>query len=232
MVQDVKTIEDKWLSGQVGRPAYCLNGEISQGDLDRLPKSGLFAYTKVAADNVALVRKYSELGFRVVDCAVSLRQQHVVSSASAAQSTEIQFRPAVPADEEAVAGIAATAFTYSRFHLDPAFTQEVANRVKESWVRNFFRGQRGDQLWVATMGSDVAGFSLMLKGTSHQVIDLIAVSPRFQGRGVGKTLISGLNQELGPLEVGTQISNVPSIRLYQNAGFFLVGSKYVLHLHR
>jgi hypothetical protein len=35
----------------------------------------------------------------------------------------------------------------------------------------------------------------------------------------------------GALLVGTQVANIPSVRLYERMGFSLSSSQYVLHLH-
>jgi ribosomal protein S18 acetylase RimI-like enzyme len=65
------------------------------------------------------------------------------------------------------------------------------------------------------------------------VIDLIAVATDAHGRGAGSALtaaFAGLYTGM-PRVVGTQIANVPSIRLYTKLGFALARSQYVLHLH-
>lgn len=221
-----KLIEDEWLSKQIGKRAFRAEGELADEEIDRLPK-GSFAYAKVNSENIALVRRYSKLGFYVADCAVQLRQEQTLP---AQESKTFQVRKATAGDEESVTEIAGQAFRYSRFHLDPGFTREVADRVKREWVRNFFRGQRGDALWVATIEGKVAGFSLMLK-RELWLIDLIAVSPNNQGQGVGSSLILALNREYGPLDAGTQAANTASLRLYQNAGFFVQSTNFVLHRH-
>jgi len=67
------------------------------------------------------------------------------------------------------------------------------------------------------------------------VIDLVAVAPDAQGRGVGTALVTAFVREASPnsdvLRVGTQIANVPSLRLYTRLGFRIAGSAFVMHLH-
>jgi ribosomal protein S18 acetylase RimI-like enzyme len=229
MVQDAQALTDDWLSAEIDRPAFRVKPSFTRGELDRLPKSGIFAYAKVDVADVASVRRLEDLGFRVVDCGVFLRQR---AAPEAGKTAPFEVRKAVPGDEEAVAAIARDSFEFSRFHLDPSFTKETADRVKESWVRNFFRGKRGDALFVVVDGGRIAGFSQMLKDADGWIIDLIAVGGAHRGKGAGRALIAGLNRELGPLSVGTQVANAPSLRLYARAGFEVVSSQYVLHLHR
>ena len=67
------------------------------------------------------------------------------------------------------------------------------------------------------------------------VIDLIGVHPEHQRRGIGRLLIdAALHHYQGrcrSLEVGTQGSNIPSVRLYEGLGFRLIRSGFVLHRH-
>ena len=70
---------------------------------------------------------------------------------------------------------------------------------------------------------------------SARVIDLVAVDRRFQRRGVAKALIRGLfdqcHDHADEIRVGTQIANAPSLRLYENCGFRVCSSVFVLHRH-
>jgi ribosomal protein S18 acetylase RimI-like enzyme len=57
-----------------------------------------------------------------------------------------------------------------------------------------------------------------------------------QGRGVGSALVQAFvsrwRSKAKSLRVGTQISNAPSLRLYQRCGFWFQDAQYVLHAHR
>jgi dTDP-4-amino-4,6-dideoxy-D-galactose acyltransferase len=64
---------------------------------------------------------------------------------------------------------------------------------------------------------------------------LIGVAKNMQGRGVAKRLveyhIQDAYQKYSRLIVGTQIANVPSMRLYEKCGYNISNSTYVLHAH-
>jgi len=77
----------------------------------------------------------------------------------------------------------------------------------------------------------VAGFCQTLEpDRKTRVIDLIAVaeSDRRQGLAQGMILYDLGNKDL---IVGTQVSNIPSIRCYESMGFKLIKSQYVFHFH-
>ena len=135
--------------------------------------------------------------------------------------------------------IAASCFRYSRFHTDPRVPLLVAHRVKREWIRSYVEGRRGDPLLVATLDGTVAGFLAPITGESDGVrtctIDLVGVAGWAQRRGVGRALVQTFLDRyvdaVSRLQVGTQIVNVPSLRLYHTLGFVLSHSQYVLHRH-
>lgn len=186
---------------------------------------------RVPADRPAAVASLSQCGFRIVDTNVQLTR-----TARPAVPTA-RCRLARPADEPAVRAIAASAFTQTRFHLDSRIPAAAANRVKEEWAGNFFRGQRGEWLVVAEDEAGVCGFNLVLRTPRDSlVVDLIAVDPRGQRRGFGAELMEFAAATcLGrpaDVAVGTQVANVHSLGLYLKLGFRPASATYVFHLHR
>ena len=135
--------------------------------------------------------------------------------------------------------IAGSAFVYSRFHLDPHFPDEWANRIKREWIRSYCEGRRGECLLVAHQGGRISGFLAVLLadigGKRAAVIDLIAVDADRRGQGVGAALVGHFLTEwegrADVLCVGTQIANTASLRLYQQSGFSIAESSYVMHGH-
>ena len=144
-------------------------------------------------------------------------------------------KEALPADEAAVCAIARECFRYSRFHLDPDTPNELADQVKHNWVRNYFRGLRGDQLFVAWRDGRPAGFLQALNTGKTALIDLIGVSSQCQRCGVAASLMQSFGDYYQDrsdfFQVGTQVTNIASLRLYQKYGFEVSDSTYVLHMH-
>ena len=87
---------------------------------------------------------------------------------------------------------------------------------------------------VSTANNRPVAFLLLLLPKKHSVIDLIAVSKEHRKKGLSKQMISYAMRELSDWNrwlVGTQSTNVPSVRLYESLGFQPMGSQYVLHRH-
>ena len=192
-----------------------------------------FYYAKAPVEAILQANALAGAGFRVVDVNVVFERQPALQPAP---DGSILVRDVQPADEAATLEIARTAFLYSRFHLDPFIPNELANRIKREWVANYILRQRGEQLLVAEVNGKIAGFLAVLETPDHTgVIDLIGVARNMQGRGVGRSLIQHhVHEAVGKyprLIVGTQIANVPSMRLYENCGYNISSATYVFHAH-
>lgn len=229
--------DDPWLSNVLGRDALRIDARARSGDLaplaGRLSTEALFVTAKVPANEPALAHDLESMGFRIVDTALTFRCTQPVGEQPAAA------RFARPEDQGRVVEIARSAFKYSRFHLDPAFPAELANRIKAEWAANYFSGQRGNAMIVIETDRQVAGFLMLLNGAGHTVVvDLIAVDPAFARSGHARSMIAfAANQGTGSgpsptgMLVGTQAANTPSVNLYEALGFRLEASNFVLHHH-
>jgi GNAT superfamily N-acetyltransferase len=234
---------DEWLSEICGYPVFRVDAsadvsieQVVREHMRSEPRA--FYYIKVDAEAVGTMRALVAAGFCPVDVNV------LFASPSADIRTEpaegIAVAQAHPTQRDSVLAIAETCFRYSRFHLDPQFPKALANRIKRAWIANYFDGGRGDRLFVATRGHRPIGFLAALRierpGGVVAVIDLVGVEPQSQGLGAGSSLVAAFAEfyrtRCERLEVGTQLANTPSIRLYQRAGFSLSSGKYVLHMHR
>ena len=195
-----------------------------------------FFFAKVPTHDVALLNKSVRAGFRVVD--VNMAFDWTGSAPERVGVDRISVEIAADADHASVEALAAECFTMSRFHLDPAISTRQANDVKRHWARNSCKG-RAPVVYVARVQDQTAGFLAVLlhSGPSRTdaVIDLIGVDKRFQGQGIGRALsarfISDWKTRADRLRVGTQVSNIPALRLYETLGFRMTDTSYVLHAH-
>jgi ribosomal protein S18 acetylase RimI-like enzyme len=226
---------DRWLSELLGRPAWKLDPDVADpaAAVARAGEGPGFFFTRVPAGEVSALRRFENAGFHVVDTTIGLEVPSAVLASAARQPG---VRLAKPSDRDAVSSLAARSFQWSRFHLDPAVPDTVADRSRAEWVSNFFVGARGDALVVAELDQNVAAFLLLLGPESGILtIDLIAVDRERRRNGLGAACIgfaAAHFAEARTLRVATQAANVPSLRFYENLGFRTVSSQYVLHLHR
>lgn len=133
-----------------------------------------------------------------------------------------RLRPMAAQDLPGVARLDQAAFDRiwlsSQDSLERAFSQAAVATVAESEA-----GLLGYQISTATsMGGHLAR---------------LAVSPNFQGRGVGYTLVRDLQSRFlqrgaRSITVNTQQDNLASLRLYRRAGFQPIGEEYPVYQFR
>lgn len=235
--------EDSWLSEMLGCSTFKVESDrsLSCTSLDRHASQQTRAiyYAKIPIDGVEWVRQLSAIGFYTVDVNVTFAIDSQNGKPHSALETAIPISEIRSGDRQAVLDLAATCFQYSRFHLDPLIDNSIANRIKREWIANYIRKQRGEQLFVAAVENRPAGFLAVLRsqfdGKLVYTIDLIGVDADFRRRGIGRSLVNFFIDRYGDrgdrLQVGTQIANQPSMRLYQRSGFTFYRSAYVLHKH-
>jgi ribosomal protein S18 acetylase RimI-like enzyme len=226
---------DPWLADILGTPA------AHWSVADACPRTPLpaallaapaFITAKVPVANQAAQHFFRRHGgFALVDIAVTFACPRDQLRGAAPTNT---IRDAAPEDQAAVTELAARSFRHSRFHADPRIPTDLANRIKQAWAANFFRGRRGDRMVVAVVDNQVAGFLQLLVDPPQLTIDLIAVGEAWQQRGIAGGMITyaaRTTPDCTVLRVGTQLANIPSIRLYERLGFRLVAAQHVYHLH-
>jgi dTDP-4-amino-4,6-dideoxy-D-galactose acyltransferase len=241
--------KDQWLSDVLEMTSWKVMGmeagqspaEIQTSLLDQAGQGAAFFSAKIPTLNVGAVTKATRAGFFVVDVNVTFDWDKTTDGAlgnHAGGNSKTTIEAAGSDDTLAIEEVAGNCFTFSRFHLDPAIGLDRANKVKRQWARNACRG-RASIVYVARQQGNVSGFLAVLESKSgggrDAVIDLVGVDATHQGRGVGRALsrmfVEQWQGRADRLRVGTQISNIPAMRLYESMGFRVTETSYVLHAH-
>ncbi len=241
--------EDVWLSDIIRKKVFKLTFDSLSSSTKRnwqttiaqheSEHSHAMYYTKISTEQVSLLYQLSKLGFYPVDVNVTFELECDRVTNLSPLKTKYTIKEIASGEEQQVVNIARTCFRYSRFHLDPAVNNEIADRIKSEWVFNYIRKQRGDRLFVASMEEKTVGFLAAIvsekQGKKIGIIDLIGIDRQYQRQGIGQELSKFFRvyyqEDCNRLRVGTQVANIASQRLYQKVGFSLSQSQYVLHKH-
>ena len=242
---------DKWLSKILKVNAYIINldnkitKEKIKGFLSKL-KLNSFVTAKVSSKDITNISILQELEFKLIDCLVKyqvkteqiLKVNHPYSS-----QNDFHIEEANSQDALKIAELASKSFSFSRFYLDPKITNDDASQIKYEWVLNYFKGLRGNKLFVSYSKYDkrVVGFILLIEKiypNDKKIInlDLIAVDSQFLRVGIAYSLIkyaaAHFHSEETIFCVGTQLGNIAANRLYQKLNFQLKSSSYIFHFHK
>lgn len=227
----MKTQSDPWLSSILNTRVFRLDKTKGEGEIGDLP-TPYFAYAKTDTKDIETTKSLTDYGFFIADTNIIFEYVHDKNNTKNTPTiSDIKIRPTKPSDENEVRRIASTAFTHTRFHADPFIDNKYANQIKAEWAGNFFKGKRGDALYVAEKNGKVIGFNQILIHENTAIIDLIAVDKDAQGHGAGKALIKDIQDKFDHIIVGTQLINQKSIALYEKTGFNVSNASYVLHYH-
>lgn len=129
----------------------------------------------------------------------------------------MQLRPAVLADLDALLQLERECFD--------------TDRISQRSMRRFLK--RNSPIFrVAEEAGQVLGYGLLLchKGTSLARLYSLAVSPRAQGKGLGKTLMAALEDaaeadERRFIRLEVRTDNAAAIALYKNSGYKTIGKR-------
>ena len=233
--------KDEWLTKQLGKVVYQLiisemNAELFFQDLENLKNNHtnvkFFVFSKVSTHALDIWQCLEKTGFKLIDTNIKFELNgNILSEWELQKDIKICF--AEKKYQKATGKIARDNFIYSRFHLDPLIKNDLANQIKKNWVENYFLGKRGDKMVLALMDVEPVGFLQLNIKDKDLFIDLIGVDKKVQGKGIASAMIRYADQNIehSCIKVGTQIGNLPSIKLYQKLGFVLSGSDYVFHYH-
>ncbi len=227
---------DAFLERCLERPVYRLHllTAASRAIAEARARRSWMIEARVPVDQIEALALLTAQGFRIIDTNVQLDCLSESLTVAVRSPDDWRIRMAQPSDRGTVQEIAALHLTTSRLHLDPRLGGQLAARVKREWVGNFFNAQRGDHLFVVDTPGGVRGFLLVLERDTIGVIDLVALEPGIRGTGVAGALLDSWRAASPHVErivVGTQISNVRSLRAYGKLGFRVCTATHVLHRH-
>lgn len=130
--------------------------------------------------------------------------------------------------------IARESFNYSRFFNDSKLPNQKAKEIYLNWTKSSFN-KKSKYFAIYEIDNCVAGYILFSIYKDFAVIELIAVSDKYQGLSIGKKLILemelfNIKQKVKKIKVGTQVTNIRAAQFYNSMGFKYVSCSSVYHL--
>lgn len=135
---------------------------------------------------------------------------------------------------EQIIDIARESFNYSRFFNDPKLPEVQGKRIYLHWTEYAFN-KEGKYFVISEREDNIAGYILFSFNGDSSVIELIAVEEKYQGLGVGRSLLNTMEsfvieQGIKKIKVGTQLNNISAVQFYYAMGFRYVSCVSIYHL--
>lgn len=188
--------------------------------------------TTVPASNSSKLYFLQSLGFRYIDTTLVVRYEQIQTTKY--PSAEITLTPAGKNDLTPVIQICGQAFKIGRYHADPCFPRQLADKRYQQWASRTFDPENPQVLLVAKMNDQVCAFSIVQTDGKQGYLHLNAVHPQWQGKRIGSGLIASTMryfQKQGVSFVLSKISaaNVPAINLHSSLGAKFYDPRVLLH---
>ena len=116
---------------------------------------------------------------------------------------------------------------YSRFKLDHRFSADKFREMYRKWVDNSVNKTFADGVLVYSEQDTIMGFVTYKVSLDHALIGLIGVNPAFQRRGIGKRLLSAV--ENIAIAQGCTVLSIPTQEVNDTACEFYMKQSYVVH---
>jgi ribosomal protein S18 acetylase RimI-like enzyme len=183
------------------------------------------------SSHLAAIRSLEANGFHLVDILITFSYD-----LNDYDKGEKEVSIAGEADLKPLKRMAESSFTQDRFHNDPTLPKKLSDKLYGLWLENCFKG-RSEAVIVYRQNGNPIGFITCNRDKKDRetgVIDLVAVSKGSQGMGVGLKIVENAlywfkNNGFKRVTVGTQINNVPAVRIYEKAGFRTISSSVTYH---
>jgi len=188
-----------------------------------------FLTAKIDSQKIDLVNNFIEYGGTLIDTEIVFAKPKYLNL-NKFRVSDIKIKRTRGIDQHTAIKFAKL-FTHSRFFKDIQIQKSQAGTLWENSIINHFREQKN---YICFNDGEEVGFIIEKTHKSISEIFLIGVLQNYQGRGVGKEMISvyenGLGEGIKTLTVETQISNYSAQRLYIECGYRPLSYRHIIHV--
>lgn len=174
-------------------------------------------------------------GFFPVDFSILAQIQHLKPELLPKQ--RFPLRPAEPGDRELILRIAESVFAFGRYHGDPRFPRELANRRYVQWLKNALDcGNPDDHVLVLGQPNAALGFMNVVIRDGHADLRLAAVDPENQIGFAGFALYAEtlrMAHALGARSASAKVAaaNTRVMNVCALLGYTFTNPEITLHWH-
>ena len=126
---------------------------------------------------------------------------------------------------------------FSRFRIDDRLPVDSFYHLYATWINQELINRSVYSVYTYNVEDAIVGMLTVKWSDNECTISLLSVDPKYQGRGIGSSLIHHLFsvcciKGCSLIRVSTQISNKAARCLYEKCSFKVSNVSYVYHLHQ
>lgn len=196
-----------------------------------------FLIARCDAGELRTAQAMETQNFLLMDTLVYFAQKIAVATIPAIVEG-ITVRPVRDDEAELVGALAARAFQGygGHYHADSRLDRDQCDAVYESWAqRSCLSRAVADGVLIAEQNGRLVGFtSLKIHNPDEGEVPLYGVDPSIQGKGIGRSLITGALRwfeahGVAKMLISTQVTNVASQKVWVRLGFEPSHAYYTFH---
>ena len=146
----------------------------------------------------------------------------------------LDFEVSKKKDEQKIINICLKNMKSSRFDLDLRIPRIKVKKIRVNWITSYFLKLENKFIYSVLFKNKLVGLLCVLKKKKNIIIDLIAISKKYNGKGFGSAIIDNLQLQFPKLKniiVGTYKKNKKAMLFYKKYGFKEIKTYNVFHYY-
>ena len=222
-------VKDLWLSKASN--INCFNVKtLSKAKI--IKKNTLITWKIKYDKKVDLINKKNDSKFKLIGQNVIFSKNINIKNIS--PNINLDFEVSKKKDEQKIINICLKNMKSSRFDLDVRIPRIKVKKIRVNWISSYFLKLENKFIYSVLFKNKLVGLLCVLKKKKNIIIDLIAISKKYNGKGFGSAIIDNLQLQFPKLKniiVGTYKENKKAMLFYKKYGFKEIKTYNVFHYY-
>ena len=224
-------VKDLWLSKASN--INCFNVKTLYEDNTEIIKKNTLITCKIRDDKKKnLIIRKNNLKFYLIGQNIIFSKK--INIKNIIPNMNLNFEVSKKKDKKKIIDICLRNMKSSRFDLDLRIPRIKVEKIRVNWVSSYFLKLENKFIYSVLYKNKLVGLLCVLRKKKNIIIDLIAISKKYNGKGIGSAIIDNLQLQFPKLKniiVGTYKKNKNAVLFYRRYGFKEIKTYNVFHYY-